>query len=67
MFPIPAEFSGGGVSRPVHGRREIQCRKFLGIRERADAEAADVYFNAASFEEAILATSVLGFSFCNCS
>lgn len=67
MFAVSAQFRARGVSRALHGTGQIQRREFLGVRERAHAQAAGVYFSAASFEEAMLATSVLGFSFCSCS
>lgn len=41
-----------------------RVREFVGVAAR---QAPSVYFSAASFEVAIVATSVLGLSFCNCS
>jgi hypothetical protein len=65
MSPISSARRGGNVS-PLRAWRKIGPGG-LGICKRAARQAPSVYFSAASFEEAMLATSVLGLSFCNCS
>ena len=65
MFPISSTQVWERPDRFVQGGKSK--REALGICKRAARQAPSVYFSAASFEEAMLATSVLGLSFCNCS